>query len=183
MEDLIVVAYENEYSAVENMATLRNLQEDWEVEIHDAVAVARDAEGKLHIQDSYKATVGQGAGRGVLLGTILGGLALAPFTGGLSTTIAAGAVAAGAAGGASLGGLTGAMIAADDRDANGISEKFVGQVSDTIKRGQSAIFVLVESHDPERFAKYFRGTGGEILHTNLSPSEGRRVREILSGTY
>src|SRR5437763_514088 len=103
MEDLIVVAYENEYGAQENMNRLRDLNDDWVVDIQDAVAVARDADGKLHIQDSYKTTTQAGAGWGVLLGTILGGLALAPFTGGLSTAAAASTVAASAVGGAALG--------------------------------------------------------------------------------
>src|SRR5690349_3254462 len=133
MENLMVVVYENEYSAVENMQTLRGLNYDWVVEIHDAVAVARDADGKLHIQDSYKTTTGEGAGWGVLLGTILGGLALAPFTGGLSAAAATGAVATGAIGGATLGALTGAAVAADDKETSGVSEAFVEQVADTIK--------------------------------------------------
>ena len=91
MEDLIVVTYRNQYSAVDNIRTLRKLDDDWVVDIHDAVAVARDSYGKLYIQDSYKATSQSGARWGVLLGMLLGGLALAPFTGGLSTTAAAGA--------------------------------------------------------------------------------------------
>jgi len=183
MEDLIVVTYNNEHSAMDNMQTLRTLSYDWIVDIHDAVAVARDAEGKLHIQDSYKPTTGAGVGWGVLLGTVLGGLALAPFTAGLSTAAAAGAVAAGAVGGASIGGLTGAAVASTDKEDTGVSEDFVAEVSNTIKRGESAIFALVESHDPEQVAGYFRGTGGKILRTNLSLYEQERVQQILSGSY
>jgi len=183
MEDLIVVTYENEYSAVENMAKLRSLDEDWVVDIHDAVAVARDADGKLQIQDSYKPTAGEGAGWGVLLGTVLGGLALAPFTGGLSAAAAAGAVTAGAVGGATIGGITGAVVAAGDKDTSGVSEEFVSEVTDTIKRGQSALFALVESHDPEQVARYFKGTGGTIIRTNLSPAEQTRAEQILAGKY
>ena len=183
MEDLIVVTYKNEYSAVENMETLRNLSSDWIVDIHDAVAVARDADGKLNIQDSYKPTTGAGAGWGVLLGTVLGGLALAPFTGGLSAAAAAGAVGAGAVTGAAVGGMTGAAVAAVDKEDSGLSEEFVEEVSYGIKRGQSAIFALVESHDPEQVAEYFRGTGGKITRTNLSPYEQERVQQILSGSY
>jgi uncharacterized membrane protein len=179
----MVVVYENEYSAVDNVQTLRQLNYDWVGEIHDAVAVARDADGKLHIQDSYKTTSGEGAGWGVLLGTILGGLALAPFTGGLSTAAAAGVVATGAVGGATLGGITGAAVAADDKEAYGVSEAFVDQVTTTIKRGQSALFVLAESHDPERVARYFRGTGGTIIRTNLTKYEQEYVQQILAGKY
>ena len=84
MEDLIVVTYNNQYSAVENMQALRGLDFDWVVDVRDAVAVTRDSYGKLHIQDSYKPTTGEGVGWGVLLGTMLGGHVSA-FTAGMST--------------------------------------------------------------------------------------------------
>jgi uncharacterized membrane protein len=183
VEDLIVVTYNNEYSAVENMQTLRRLDDDWVVDIHDAVAVARDTDGKLHVQDSFRTTTDQGAGWGVLLGTILGGLTLAPFTGGLSAAAAAAGVTAGAVGGAAIGGVTGASMAADEKETYGISEEFVSRVSATINRGQSAIFALVDSSNPERVGRYFRGTGGTIIHTNLNPYEQQRAQEILTGKY
>jgi len=184
MEDLIVVTYENGYEAETNMNTLRDLSTyDWMVNIHDAVAVTRDADGKLRVQDSYKATPKAGAGWGVLLGTILGGLALAPFTGGLSTAVAAGTIAAGAVAGATLGGTAGAEVASMEKEQHGLSEEFVSEVSETLIHGQSAIFALVESHDPKRVADYFRGTGGKIIHTNLSPSEQERIQQILSSKH
>jgi uncharacterized membrane protein len=183
VEDLIVVTYNNQYSAVENMQTLRGLDFDWVVDIRDAVAVTRDSYGKLHIQDSYKPTTGEGVGWGVLLGTMLGGLAFAPFTAGMSTAAATGAVAAGAVGGGALGGLTGAAVTYDDKEAFGISEDFVSDVSATIKHWQSALFVLAAARDPEEIARYFRGTGGTIILTRLSPSEWARAQQILNGSY
>jgi uncharacterized membrane protein len=180
MQDLIVVTYQDEYSALENMRTLRGLDFDWVVYIHDAVAVARGADGKLRIQDSYKPSTSEGAGWGVLLGAILGGLAFAPFTGGLSAAAAAGAVTAGAVGGATLGGLTGAAVATDDKEIYGVSDEFVAQVSATIRLGQSALFALVDSYDPERVASYFRGTGGTIIRTSLSPYEQAHYQKILN---
>jgi uncharacterized membrane protein len=179
MQDLIVVTYPNEYSAMENMRLLRGLDFDWVVYIQDAVAVARGANGKLYLEDSYKPTTGEGAGWGVLLGAILGGLAFAPFTGGLSAAVAAGTVTAGAVGGATLGGMTGAAVASDDKEIYGVSENFVAQVSATIKPGQSALFALIESRDPERVAKYFQGTGGTITRTSLSSYEQAYYQKIL----
>ena len=79
--------------------------------------------------------------------------------------------------------MTGAALAEDDKDTGGLSEDFVSEVSDTIKRGQSALFVLAESHDPDRMAAYFRGTGGTIIETNLNPYEQQRVKQILAGNY
>lgn len=180
MQDLIVVTYPNEYGAVENMRLLRGLDYDWVVYLHDAVAVARGANGKLYLQDSFKPTTDEGAGWGILLGSILGGLAFAPFTGGLSAAAAAGTVAAGAVGGATLGGLTGAAIASDEKEVYGVSEEFVAQVSATIKPGQSALFALIESYDEDVVAGYFLGTGGAIIHTSLSPYEVAYYQRILS---
>jgi uncharacterized membrane protein len=118
----------------------------------------------------------------VLLGTILGGLVLAPFTGGLSTA-AAGTVAAGAVGGAALGGIAGAQAASKQKHDFGLPEEFVLEVSETVKPGKSAIFMVVEVDDREYVAEYFRGTGGTIIRTTLTPSEQERVQQILSGSY
>jgi uncharacterized membrane protein len=162
------------------MRILRGLDLDWVAYVHDAVAVSRGANGKLRMQDSIRATTAEGVGWGVLLGAILGGLAFAPFTGGLSAAAAAGTVAAGAAGGATLGGLTGAVAATDEKEIYGVSEDFVAQVSATIAPGHSALFALVESHEPERVASYFRGTGGTIIRTTLSPYEQEHYQKILA---
>jgi uncharacterized membrane protein len=181
MEDLIVVTYGNEYRAQETINTLRSLNDNWIVNLYDAVAVTRDTNGKLNVQDSYQMTRGEGAGWGILWGTLIGGLIFAPFTGGLSVAAAAGTVAAGAATGAALGGLTGAATADLDKDDFGLSEDFVYQVSQQIKPGNSAIFALADSRDPDQVANFFRGTGGTILRTSLTPAQESRVQQVLAG--
>src|SRR6476661_872698 len=138
MKDLIVVAYDNPGSAQATLDGLRALNDDWVVEINDAVAVIRDYDGNLNVQDSYQITSGEGAGLGVILGGLLGGLVLAPFTGGLSAAAAAGAVAAGAVGGATLGGITGATGAELNKEDLGLPEDFVDDVSAALKPGDSA---------------------------------------------
>src|SRR5437879_11952459 len=81
LEDLIVVTYDNEYMAQETINTLRSLNDNWMVNLYDAVAVTRDVNGKLTVQDSYQLTSKEGAGWGILWGTLIGGLVFAPFTG------------------------------------------------------------------------------------------------------
>jgi uncharacterized membrane protein len=181
MEDLIVVAYDNEYRAQETMNVLRSLDDNWIVDLHDAVAVTRDVNGKLTVEDSYQMTSKEGAGWGILWGTLIGGLIFAPFTGGLSAAAAAGTVAAGAASGAALGGLTGAASATMDKDDFGLSEDFVYQVSETIKPGNSAIFALADRRDPEQVANFFRGTGGTVIRTSLTAEQQNRVQQVLAG--
>jgi uncharacterized membrane protein len=183
VEDLIVVVYDNDYRAQETINMLRSLNDNWIVDLHDAVAVSRDVNGKLTVQDSYQMTSKEGAGWGILWGTLIGGLVFAPFTGGLSAATAAGVVAAGAVSGAVLGGATGAATASLDKDDFGLSEDFVNQVSESIQPGNSAIFVLAESNDPDQVANYFRGTGGKVLRTNLTKEQQERVQHVLAGKH
>jgi uncharacterized membrane protein len=182
VEDLIVVTYDDEYKAQETINVLRSLNDNWLVDLYDAVAMARDVNGTLRVQDSYQLTSKEGAGWGVLWGTLLGGILFAPFTGGLSAAAAAGTVAAGAVGGAALGGVTGAATASLNKDDFGLSEDFVYQVSQSIKPGGSALFALAESNNPQQVANFFRGTGGTIVRTTLSPQQEHRVQQVLAGS-
>lgn len=181
MEDMIVVTYDNEYKAQETMNVLRSLNDNWIVNLYDAVAVSRDVNGKLNVLDSYQITSKEGAGWGILWGTLIGGLLFAPFTGGVSAAVAAGTVAAGAVSGATLGAITGAATASLDKEDFGLSEEFVGQVSEQIKPGNSAIFALADNRDPGQVANFFRGTGGTVIRTSLTPEQQARVQQVLAG--
>jgi uncharacterized membrane protein len=181
MEDLIVVAYDNQYKAQDTLNTLRSLNDNWMVNLYDAVAVSRNVNGTFDVLDSYKITSGEGAGWGILWGTLIGGLIFAPFTGGMSAAAAAGTVAAGAVGGGAIGGLTGAAGATLDKDEFGLSEDFVYHVSEQVKPGNSAIFALADTNNPDQVANFFRGTGGTILRTTLTPQQQGRVQQVLAG--
>ena len=180
MKDLMVVVYDNPDSALDALDKLRGLNSAWLVGIYDAVAVVRGYDGQLHMQDSYQMTPEEGAGWGVFWGGLLGGLALAPFTGGLSAAVGVATVAAGAVGGATLGGATGAMGAGVHKEDTGLPPYFVDDVSLALKPGASAIFVVAESADPLRVAEFFRGTGGTILRTTLPQGQQERIQAILA---
>ena len=113
---------------------------------------------------------------------MVGSLLLVPFTGGLSAAAAASAVAAGAVGGATMGGVTGAIGAEATKEDLGLPEDFVNTMSASLKPNGSAIFAVVESHDPEQIAQYFRGTGGQIITTTLTPWQQERIQHILAGS-
>jgi uncharacterized membrane protein len=185
MKELIAVAYDDQNSAREVLYQLRWLNYSWATEIGDAAAVVRDQEGNLHVQDSYQPTTRAGAGWGVLSGMIFGSLVLAPLTVGLSTAAIAGTAAAGAIGGATLGGVAGAALARTYKEDFGLPEDFVSELSTQIKPGGSAIFALIGSYDadpgPEYMASYFRGTGGTIIRTTLTPQQQEAVQQILKG--
>ena len=157
---------------------MQEMNENWVVDLHDAVAVYRDFDGKLRVDQSYQLTTGQGAGWGGLFGGLIGALLAVPFTGGASA-VAAAALAAGTIGGTALGATLGAIDAEDWKDEYGISEDFVQRVGTMVQSGDSAIFALLRSLDPDLVAAQFKGYGGTILRTSLTPSQREKVEATL----
>src|SRR5258707_4276968 len=127
MAQLIVVGFKRDmYRASEVLNELQDLNDDWVVDLHDAVAVYRDYGGKLRVDQSYQMTTGEGAAWGGFWGLLIGATLAIPFTAGVSAAAAAGAIAAGAVGGTALGAGAGAIDAASWEDEFGISDD-VGQ--------------------------------------------------------
>jgi len=181
MATLIVVGFKKDmYRASEVLNQLQSMDDDWVVDLHDAVAVYRDYNGKLRVDQSYQMTTGEGAAWGGLWGSLIGlTIAAIPFTGGASA-VAAGTLAAGAAGGAALGAGAGAIDAAWWKDEFGIPDDFVKQVGGMIQPGDSAVYALLRTANPDIVADQFRGYGGTILSTTLSRDQQTKVEGVLS---
>src|SRR5208283_4969830 len=129
MAELIVVGFKKDmYRASEVLNQLQDMNDDWVVDLHDAVAVYRDYNGKLRVDQSYQMTTGDGAALGGLWGLLIGATLAIPFTAGVSAAAAAGAVAAGALGGTALGAGFGAVDASSWKDEFGIPDDFVNRV-------------------------------------------------------
>jgi uncharacterized membrane protein len=177
MAELIVVGFKKDmYRASEVLNTLQDMNDSWVVDLHDAVAVYRDYNGKLRVDQSYQMTTGEGAAWGGLFGGLIGALLAAPFTGGASV----GAVlAAGSLSGVALGATAGALDAETWKEDYGISEDFVRQVGAMVQPGDSAIFALLRTVDPELVAAQFKGYGGTILRTTLDAGQRAKVEATL----
>jgi len=183
MSTLIVVGFKkNMFRASTVLNELVDMNYDWTIDLHDAVAAYRDYNGKLRIDASYQMTTGEGAALGGLFGSLIGlvlGAIAAPVTAGVSTA-AAGVVAAGAMGG-TLGAAGGALDAKWWKDDFGIPEDFVQEVGAQVQPGDSAIFALLRSADPTVAAARFSDYGGVVLSTTLNPEQAHKVEEVLNG--
>jgi uncharacterized membrane protein len=71
MSDLIVIAYPEESRAAAAMATLQRLEEQYLVDLQDAVAVIKGSDGGLDLDQSVSLTR-MGAATGTLSGSITG---------------------------------------------------------------------------------------------------------------
>jgi len=185
MSSLIVVGFKKDmYRASQVLNTLVALDDDWVVDLRDAVAAYRDYSGKLRVDQSYQLTTGEGAGLGAMWGSLIGltlGAIAAPFTGGTSAA-AATALAAGTLGGGVLGATGGAIDANWWKNEYGISEDFVDEVGVLIQPGDSAIFALLRTADPAYVAEQFRGYGGTVLRSTLTPAQDAKVQSVLVGS-
>jgi uncharacterized membrane protein len=181
MAELIVVGFKKDmYRASEVLNELLSLNDDWVVNLHDAVAVYRDYKGKLRVDQSYRMTTGEGAAWGGFWGLLIGATLAIPFTAGASAAAAAGAIAAGTLGGTALGAGLGAADAASWKDDFGIPDDFVQRVGAMIQPGDSAVYAILRVGDPEVVAEKFRGYGGTILRTTLSREQQAKVEQILA---
>jgi uncharacterized membrane protein len=184
MSELIVVGFKKDmYRASEALNQVKDLNKSWDLDLSDAVAVYRDYDGKLRVDQSYQMTTGQGAAWGGLFGGLMGALLAAPFTAGVSVAGAAAAViGAGSLGGVALGASLGAIDAGTWKEDYGISEDFVQRVGAMLQPLDSAVFVLVRKLNPDRVAEAFHGYGGTVLRTNLSEKQRARVEKTLHAT-
>lgn len=182
MSNLIVVGFKKDlYRASVVLNSLSELSTEWVIDLHDAVAVYRDYSGKLRIDQTYQMTTGESAGWGALWGSLIGLTLAIPFTAGATAAVAAGALAAGALGGGALGAAGGALDADWWKDTYGIDEDFVTEVGTMVQPGDSAIFALVRSANPDFVADQFRGFGGTVLSSTLTPAQTAKVQAVLDG--
>src|SRR5512139_2908224 len=145
MSTLIVVGFKKDmYRASSVLNRLLEMNYDWVIDLNDAVAVYRDYNGKLRVDQSYQLTTGEGAATGGFFGSLIGltvGALAAPFTAGAS-------LAAGALGGGAIGAVGGALDAKWWKEDFGIPEDFVADVSHLVQPGDSAIFALLRTANP-----------------------------------
>jgi uncharacterized membrane protein len=180
MSELIVVGFKKDmYRASQVLNILKDMNSNWVVDLNDAVAVYREYNGKLRVDQSYQMTTGQGAAWGSLLGGLLGAILAIPFTGGASA-VAATALAAGTLGGGVLGAGVGALDASSWKEDFGIADEFVKNVSTMVQPGDSAIFALLRTIDRKAVTESFQGYGGTILSTTLSSTQQAKVEATLN---
>jgi uncharacterized membrane protein len=179
MAELIAVGFKGIHRASEVLQELVTLDEDWVINLRDAVAIYRTNDGRLRVDQSVLPTSQEEGGWGALLGGILGGLLMAPFTAGASAAAAATAVGVGAVTLGATGAVIGAEDAADWKRDYGISEEFTRDAGGMVQPGQSAVIILGRAQYPDTIAERFRGYGGKVLRTTLSPKAAAKLQRTL----
>ena len=158
MSHLIAIAYDEPETAEEVRATLLRLQEEHVIKLDDALVVTRNEDGKMKLRQAVS-TTGAGAAGGVLWGSLIGLLFLAPLLGAL----------VGGAAGAAGGAITDV----------GVNDDFARDLGEQLEPGKAALLVLVRQSTPDKVLPEIQKYGGHVLQTSLSDDAEGRLRDAL----
>lgn len=160
MSTLVVVAYPNEFQAEEVRLRLLKMQQEYLVDLEDAVIAVRKEDGKIKLLQLHNLT-GAGAVSGGFWGLLIGLLFMNPLLG--------------AAVGAGAGAISGALADV------GINDQFMKQLGQNLKPGGSMLFILFRSITLDKALQELEGTGGTIIQTSLSHEDEQRLRNAMNG--
>lgn len=159
MSTLVVIGYNDMYTAEEVRLKLRKLQSEYLIDLEDAVVAVKDTAGKVKLHQAVNLTAA-GAVSGGFWGSLIGLIFLNPLLG----------LAVGAGAGAVSGALSDV----------GINDQFMKDLAAAMTPGSSALFVLVRKATPDKVLEEIKGTGGKILKTSLSHEDEQKLQAALS---
>lgn len=161
MADLIAIVFPSEAKAEEVREKVLSLQQDYLIEIGDAVIATKTEAGKVKL-NQLMSTTAAGAAGGSFWGLLVGVLFMNPLLG----------VAAGAASGAIAGALTDV----------GVNDKFMKELAtDDLQPGEAVLFVLVRKVTGDKVLEALKGIGGRVLQTSLDHTREEALRKALAG--
>ena len=165
-QEILAITLDKPTRAEQVLLSLAHLQGEGKLQMHDAVIVVKDKDGRSRIVETIDVTPAKGALAGSwwgLLGSLLvGGPA------GIAVMV----------GGAAAGALYGKLV---DR---GLEDDWVRSMADWIDPDSSGLLLLVESgFDPDVIEelKRFEGTG-EVAYSTLPDNAKADIEAALSGT-
>jgi uncharacterized membrane protein len=159
MSDLLVIASPAEAKAEELRQKLLEMQQEYLIELGDAVIAVKQPNGHVKLNQLFHPTATWAAG-GALWGTLIGMLFLMPLAG----------TALGAAAGALGGALTDA----------GINDRFMKEAAQTLQSGNAALFLLIHKMTTDKVLAALQGVGGTVLRTSFDHTKEEALRQALA---
>lgn len=160
MSDLLVIEYPTEEKAAEVRQKLLAMQNEYLIELGDAVIVTKCPEGHVRLNQLYH-PVKAGAVSGMFWGTLVGLLFMMPLVG--------------AAVGAASGALGGRMTDV------GINDNFMKEVGTTLQSGNAALFLLIRKMTADKVAAALAGTGGRIMRSSFDETKEHSLQSAFQG--
>jgi uncharacterized membrane protein len=159
MPSLTVWRYDSPLGADAGVVRLKNLEQQGALKVHDAITVTWIAqEEQPRIGQVHHSTT-SAAGKGSLLGGLIGLVVLAP--------------AAGAAAGAAIGAV------AHRLRGTGIDRDLLHEVKDALEPGTSALVVLSSDADLDAIRPFLDRRDSVLIHAVLNPDATEMLEAAL----
>jgi uncharacterized membrane protein len=158
MSDLIVMGFDDEFTAEEVRTKLLKLQQDYLVDLEDAVVAVKKKDGKIKLNQIHNLTA-TGAISGSFWGLLIGLIFFSPFLG--------------AAVGVTAGAVSGALADV------GINDDFMKKLSQTLKPQTSALFILIRKATVDKVLEELAPYNGTVLQTSLSRKNENALKTAL----
>lgn len=162
MADLVVIAFPSEAKAEEVRHRLLDLQQEYLIDLDDAVIATKQEDGRVKLNQLFHPTAA-GAMSGTFWGLLIGTLFLMPF--------------AGAALGAASGALSGALTDV------GINDDFMKEAAGVLQPGSAALFLLIRKMTADKVIEDLTGVGGTVLRTSFDHTQEQRLRDALAAAH
>jgi len=162
MSDLVFIAFDTEKKAEEVRDRILALQNDYLIEVGDAVIATRDEKGRVKLNQLFHPAA-SGALSGAFWGMLVGWIFLLPLAG----------AAVGAAGGA----LGGAMVDIGIND-----DDMKRQANEALKPGMAGLFLLIRKFTADKVLEDLKGAGGTVIRSSFTHEQEDKLREALAGT-
>lgn len=162
MSTLVAIVFKDDESGAEKaLAKLRSLENEYLIDLEDAVLAHRLENGKVKLTQSVN-LASTGAWYGGMWGLLIGLLLAGPLG-----WVIVGAIGAG------FGALAGYM------SDYGIDDNFIKNLSTELQPCCSALFFLVRQMTEDKVLESLEGVGGTILKTSLSHDMEDKLQAAL----
>jgi uncharacterized membrane protein len=159
MSQVVVLAFDNEIDAGRMRDDLLQMQREHLIDLEEAAVVVKDEKGKVKVNNE-ESVASSGALWGGFLGLLIGIIFFVPVFG----------LVVGAAAGAIAGKYGGA-----------VDHQFIKDVGDTIKPGNSALFLLIKEATTDKVMdglKKYKNV--KILKTSLSKEQEEQLKQAFA---
>lgn len=161
---LVVLSFESTLKAEEFYLAVTRLQTEAKISLQDAVFLAKDLDGSVHVRQTVDTSPGDAALRSGMWGALVGTL-----FGGPAGTVLGGAISAG------VGALAAAFTDL------GIQNETLDSLRGAVQPGTVALALLVADVDDEGFlAEMHRFSGASLLKTSLPAEADAVIRAALA---
>jgi len=176
MTELLVAGFQGDiHRASGVLDDLRVLDDQWILELADAVAVHRDITGLVSMDQSYQPTGRRAAEWGRCLGILIGASLSIPFLANACPFVEEGVVTAAGLGRIGIAGIDASFW----EKTLGIPQNFFEQAAQLVLPGNSAIYAVLEVSDADIAGQRFVSYGARILQLSLRPQQQRNIDRLL----